>query len=266
MNRRDVVKGIATLALAGTAAQGLPLCNPASPCTPATKSLLVWLEGPFAVVFNGDPVTGVTAFTPIESEHDLVVMGKLLSSYPKRHHFDLDGPGLNTLPPACISADFKAFSSDHLGLFCDPEIDSFVRISLPCPKNVWTSKLLSGTLGSNTVCIPQDHVLEYEIKDPGQATILWDEEAKKVLLPDQKNVFHIEVGLPNPPRDPMGQHAMDFHNYSLLKCFSSAQPTLTAIGGSCTCAPNIPPDIDQRLNHRSSTLECKSGGLIGGNP
>ena len=120
MNRRDVVKGIATLALAGTAAQGLPLCNPASPCTPATKSLLVWLEGPFAVVFNGDPVTGVTAFTPIESEHDLVVMGKLLSSYPKRHHFDLDGPGLNTLPPACISADFKAFSSDHLGLFCDP--------------------------------------------------------------------------------------------------------------------------------------------------
>src|SRR6478609_6859624 len=172
MNRRNLLKGLAVIPMARlAAAQTITACNDGSTCSYAPKSLLVWLEGPFAVVLqrdrSGKTITGIVAFSPIDTDHRITVNKSPLGKYPFQHHFKLNGPGLNSRTSACISADFNDFCAQNLGMVGNVDNASFIRINLPCPKNIFTNKLLKGTVGPSgtprDVCIPQDHVLEYEI-------------------------------------------------------------------------------------------------------
>ncbi len=271
MNRRDVMKGFAMLALARVgAAQGVSACSNGAACTPATKSLLVWLEGPFALVLwrANNKITGVTAFSPVDPDHLMNMTSGLQGNYPFQFHFTLNKAGLVSSSFACVSSDFNDFCEQKLGMVGNPD-NSFVRVLLPCPKNIYTSKLLKGTLGTGrgrrNVCIPQDHVLEYEIANETPITLLYEE--KNQLLQPSSNLFHIEVGLPKTPGDPHGTYAKHHHNKSILGYFPllQADPNrqLTSIVAQ-TCRGNIPEQIANRLKPFASTLECKTGGLIGG--
>jgi hypothetical protein len=275
MNRRDVVKGAAMLALSGmAAAQGVSICNSGASCTLSSNSLLVWLEGPFAVVLQrkGSIISAVIAFSPVHQQHSTAINGVPLPKHPQQHHYHLpDDPKLmHPLPTvACLAPDFKDFCSDNLGLNCDFS-DSFVSLVLPCPKNIYTRKLRRGiTSSGDPVCIPQDHVLEFELTAANQAPPLVYEQTGQIVQPFL-NMFHIEIGLDHV--DLGGVHAMVFHNQTLLKCFPQLQADpkkqLMAIDDTLICPLQklLPELVTSRLNMFTSTLECKSGGIIGGNP
>jgi hypothetical protein len=277
MKRRDFVKGAAVLALA-RAGSAQMVCNNGTACNPATSSVLVWLEGPFALALRRDTVTnkiaGVTAFSPVDPDHVMNVLnGPQKGRYPFQFHFTLIGPGLKVPSSACVSADFKDFCEERLGMAGNPD-NAFIRVLLPCPKNIYTSKLLTGSLGTGSakrpVCIPQDHILEYEIVIE-QPTSFFYEDAGQMLQPTS-NVFHIEVGLPQKGSDPNGDHARHHHNKSILGYFpqlqADANRQLTSIGPQDlqVCPTSIPENVRARLVKFATTLECKTGGLIGGNP
>jgi len=278
MKRRDFVKGAAMLALAPVGSAQMVCSN--TTCTPAASSVLVWLEGPFAVVLRRDTttnkITGITAFSPVDPDHVMNVLnGPQMGSYPLQYHFSLDGSGLVPLTSTCVSPDFKDFCTENLGMVGNPD-NAFIRLLLPCPRNIYTSKLLTGSLGTGNakrpVCIPQDHILEFEIKDATKPTSLIWEDKLQVVQPNGNNLFHIEVGLPQQGSDPNGDHAIHHHNRSILGYFPQLQSDLnqqlTSIGPKDphACPMTIPSQIASRLPRPATTLECKTGGIIGGNP
>jgi len=276
MDRRQLLKSLAVLPLARLSyAYTGALCN--GTCSPVKDSLLVWLEGPFAVVLDQDDAGNsiITAFNPVDIDHQVSIAsrkGPLKGAYPSQFHLSLQGDGVKAATTACISSDFKDFCADHLGdILGDPE-NTFVRVQMPLPKNIYTSHAFQATLANGgTAWLPQDHVFEYETV-LGQPITLVDEDRKQSLSPNAKNVFHIEVGL---PKGSIGviAHATHFHNKAILVHCKKLQndPTkqITDIDDSKSKS-TTPKEILSRLPYPlpivATTLECKSGGIIGGSP
>jgi hypothetical protein len=283
MERRQLLKALAALPLARVnyAYAAPPICS--GTCNPVQNSLLAWLEGPFAVVLTqdntGNPV--ITAFSPVDSDHLVNISsnkGVIKGAYPDQFHLSLQGDGGVAAKTACISSDFKDFCVDHLGNIVGNPDNSFVRVQLPTPKNIYTTELRKGTVGSGassiTICVPQDHVLEYETVSGSPITLVYED--KKQSLSPKKNVFHIEVGLPaqdanGNDTDRKGDLAKHFHNKTILAHFPSQNvpnKQLTDVSAN-RCPSTIPTEILNRLptiRPRTTTLECKSGGIIGGSP
>lgn len=276
MDRRQLLKGLAALPLAHLSyAYTGALCN--GTCSPIKDSLLVWLEGPFVVVLDQDDAgnPNITAFSPVDIDHQVNIAsrkGPLKGAYPSQFHLSLQGDGVQAATTACISPDFKDFCVDHLGdILGDPE-NAFVRVQMPLPKNIYTSHSFQATLASKgTAWLPQDHVFEYATVS-GQPITLVDEDRKQSLSPNAKNVFHIEVGLPLKSSGVI-THATHFHNKAILVHCKLLQndPTkqITDIDPSKSKS-TTPKEILDRLPYPSltsaTTLECKSGGIIGGSP
>lgn len=271
MQRRDLLKGMAVLSMAQFASAQSSICNQPS-ANPVTNSLLLWLEGPFAVVLqrSGDSILGVTAFSPVHPDHRARLNDIPLAANPQQHHFTMPETALVHSTSAYISSFFGKFCFEKLGMTCSSE-NSFVQLTLPCPKNIYLTKLRNGSLGGNAVCVPQDHVLEYDLIDPTKPPDLFYSESG-LGVHAISNVFHLEIGLGH--SDPGGAHAADFHNSSILACFppinvahvpgnhlDSVSDTLCIVK-----EPLIPLKIADRLRRFTTTLECKTGGLIGGNP
>lgn len=279
MDRRQLLKGLAALPLArmNHAYAAPPICS--GTCNPVTNSLLVWVEGPFAVVLNqdgtGNPI--ITAFSPVDTDHlvNITVNNNkfIKGTYPGQFHLSLQGDGVAPANTACISSDFKDFCMDHLGNIVGNPENAFVRLQMPVPTNIYTSHLLKVTLANGVrACMPQDHVFEYATVSAQPITLVYED--KKQSLGPNANLFHIEVGLPAKDAsgnnsDPKGEHAKHFHNRAILAHFglqNDSSKQITAID-TTSCSSTIPQDVAKRLlAAKTTTLECKSGGIIGGSP
>ena len=285
MDRRQLLKGLAALPLArlSYAYSAPPICG--GTCSPVNNSLLVWLEGPFAVVLNkdNDGNSIVTAFSPADIDHlvNITSSKALKGAYPSQFHLSLEGDGVVSAGSVCISSDFKDFCVDHLGNIMGNPENAFVRLQMPLPTNIYTSNLLPVTLANGkSACLPQDHIFEYGTVDGQPITLIYED--KKQLLSPKANLFHIEVGLALGPMghdsDPNGDHAKHFHNNGILAHFglqndpSKQITSLDSCPNNCESTTPKPilsrlPELSRRLAcPRTTTLECKSGGLIGGSP
>jgi hypothetical protein len=272
MDRRQLLKGLAALPLARLSyANGAPpICS--GTCTSVKGSLLVWLEGAFAVVINrnkaGNPVD-VTAFSPVDADH-LTKVESLQGGYPDQFHLTLKNDGIVPATEVCISPDFNYFCEEKLDKIIGNLENSFIRVKLPLPKNIYTTELLKGKKGGKNACIPQDYVLEYQ---PGSGTpTLYYEDQKKEFHPASANkFFHIEVGLDTSSASSDSiTHAKHFHKTILAHFGWQNDPTrqITDIS-MLPCRSMIPKEISDRLptfHTDTATFECKSGGIIGGSP
>jgi hypothetical protein len=290
MDRRQLLKGLAALPLARLSYGYGPSTLCSGTCNLVPDSLLVWVEGPFAVVLNqddeGDPI--VTAFSPVDVDHlvNITASKSLQGAYPSQFHLSLEGDGVKPSTATCISSDFKDFCADHLGnILGDPE-NAFVRLQMPLPTNIYTSHRLSVTLANGTqACLPQDHIFEYTTVAEQPITLVYEDKKQSLGPISSSNLlFHIEVGLALDPMghdsDPNGDHAKHFHNKAILAHFGLQNDTskqITTINPCVTaiCKRTMTPEgILKRLPGlaprlacpRTTTLECKSGGLIGGSP
>src|SRR5689334_12091962 len=117
MDRRQLLKGMAALPLARLSYGNVPpLCK--GTCTPAPikDSLLVWLEGAFAVVINRDhnPVD-ITAFSPVDADHLAKIESLPQGMYPEQFHLTLQRDGIVSAAEVCISSDFNYLCEEKLG-------------------------------------------------------------------------------------------------------------------------------------------------------
>jgi len=272
MERRKLLKGIGALPIvAGTAAYA-KLCGNLQPCPSAATPFQVVLDGPFSVVLhtaspNSDDVTSVTAFTPVEqhSAHLFKLNGVPLDE-KKQHHFALNISGFTPPSQPCIARDFNDFCVDHTRFDPAPAgKDIFIAITLPCPTRIITNVTpLAVTIGGTATShnMPQNHVLEYDISHAGPITMDYREAGHSGS--PLGNSFYFEVGLDHPDND--CSHAKDFYNNWMLPFFPD-------LAGNTIDFPTCPPgahhqyffpsrDDRIKLVMLTTTLECKSGGLI----
>ncbi len=194
-------------------------------CNPVENSVLIWLEGPFAVVFNRDTsnkIIDVTAFSPFDPDHLCNITSPQTTpvpagAFPNEYRFTLKGVvPANTI---CVSADFGPFCVNQMGMTTGNSDHSFVRLKLPRPTNVYTTNLVDGiTAGAKPVCVPQDHLFEYQPSN-GQSISLDDEDRGTSVSLSPNSILRLEVGLPK-GNDPHGDHAKHFHNRSNPSLFS----------------------------------------------
>ena len=230
------------------------------------------LEGAFLVVLNresagSDNILSVSAFSPVDNQHQLKLNGVPLPTNAIKHGFTLSKqPGLKEYTTTCVDAYLKDACIDKIPLLaCKPD-DSLIRITLPCPLRISASSFRSVTfMNDKPGLMPQDHILEYEIADSGFPITMKYDNLNQLVDAKTNNTFLIEIGLPRGTPGPMSvQHAKDFHNGPILKCFKLEGDTGKQI-------KDIPlAERSTKLLPRSTivttTLECKSGGMIGGTP
>jgi hypothetical protein len=273
MQRRNVVKGLLALPFTKLAS-AQTVCSNSGVCTPASNPLLVVLEGPFAIVLqkpnsSSPDVTKVLALVPVHSAHLFVLNGVPLNS--NQHHFTFTGPGLAPNTQVCVDKIFKDFCVPMTNFQCNENV-RFVQIAeLPCPRRILARNALNVQFESGDPgCMPLDHILEYDIADPKQPTTISYKEQANQLVHPVGNIFYFEVGR-DPSSPSPAAHAVSFHNGVLLPCFSPLQNDrkrrLQQVSIDQTCGGSaLTEQVRNRLKIFTTTLECKSGGIIGGNP
>jgi hypothetical protein len=273
MRRRDLVRGLLAFPLAKLMS-GQTVCNNSGVCMPASNPLLVVIEGPFAVVLqkpspSSANVTGVTVLVPKDPSHLFALNGVPLKA--NQHHFKFLAPGLAANTQVCVDTVFKDFCVPSTNFQCAAS-NRFVEIlNLPCPRRILARnaiqvKFQSGDPG----CMPLDHVLEYDIADPSlPITISYTEQGNRAVHAIG-NIFYFEVGRDPISPNPAG-HAIDFHNNHILPCFPPLQNDphrrLQDVFVNQLCSGSkFSDELLKRLKPFTTTLECKSGGIIGGSP
>jgi hypothetical protein len=265
VKRRDFVKAMAALPVVRSLPSFASVCG-TSPCTTIPGSLRVILEGPFALAINNSSPWSIRAFSPKYRKHNFAFNGSLCDK-DVQYGFYLAETGLKSATAApCIDASFKYFCAENTS-FDSRMNDHFLTLHLPAPQRIFTlSSGITAILedGTPNVPLPGDHVLEYDTTtDPALIRMLgWYEDGASIQLTpyllNSYQTFKFEVGLAkllgNTTSDPNGHHAINFHNNYLLKYF---------------------PDLKDKSNrqirqidggHPTTTLECKSGGLIATTP
>jgi hypothetical protein len=275
MKRRDLVKGLMAVPLAKLmSGQTKTVCGNSGDCTPAPKPLLMVFEGPFAFVLQKSSassanVTGITVLVPKDAAHFFAFNGVPFKG--AQHHFKFIGGGLAANTQVCVDTALKDFCVPSTNFQCDAS-NRFVEIlNLPCPRRILTQNVIQVTFQSGDPgCMPLDHVLEYHISDPSQLTMLSYHELGDVSVHGVGNVFHFEVGRALGSSGAAG-HAKDFHNTHILPCFPGLENDPhrllkdVFVDQHCPGSKFTDPLID-RLRPTATTFECKSGGIIGGNP
>jgi hypothetical protein len=262
MNRRDVIKAMAALPIA-SASQGLASICGTSPCTSQPGSLKIILEGPFAVVLDTANAYHVTAFTPRHNSEHCFLFNGAYQDLQYKYRFQLLPSGLKSMSgkSPCIDQNLSHLCAEH-SHFNSSAKHHLMTLDLPCPQRIFASSLSrSVTLtfaDATTMQMPMDYVLEYDIDNQNLIKMLGWQGDDQSTLQDNNLTFKFEVGLPkllgggDPDLD--GSHACDFHNHSLLPYFSDLQndqaKILTQVQGF----------------NKTTTLECKSGGIITGSP
>jgi hypothetical protein len=273
MKRRDLMKGLLALPLTKLMS-GQTVCKNSGACTPTGNPLLVVFEGPFAVVLNkpspsSTSVTGVTVLVPKDPAHLFALNGVPLNA--NQHHFKFTSGGLAPNTQVCVDTVFKDFCVPTTNFQC-PATNRFVEIlNLPCPRRILARHAIQVQFQSGDPgCMPLDHILEYDIADPKlPITISYTEQGNRPVHAIG-DVFYFEVG-----RDPLSAgaaaHAIDFHNKHVLPCFPLLQNDphrlLQNVFVDQPCSGSgFTDEMLKRLRPFTTTLECKSGGIIGGNP
>lgn len=195
MNRRELVRGLLALPLAGVIAS----CkdkendkdNGSNPLPAKLATLRVVLQGPFAVVLMRDqPGKGypVKSFIPSDPAHEFrfpMPTTPVEKSY-KQYHFTLSGDGLEpTDRPPRIDSGFYDFNVDF-GKW-DPNArksEYFISLDLPAPDSITFIPPAAPVLfedGNNSLA-PLNHVLEYRVRDISKVVLKSDElKAQKPL-------------------------------------------------------------------------------------
>lgn len=266
MNRRDFAKGLAALPLVGDVKSFASICG-STPCPSKAGSLRVILEGAFALLINRSSPWGIRVFTPKHHGEHAFVFNTLPCDKDSKYKFELSPLGLKPASSApCIDSTFQYFCAEQTP--CNPSTKHhFITIDLPGPERILSlsSSGVTATMeDGNEYPLPGDHILEYEITNSSLIQMSGWYNDKLVTPPlrpytaDGYTVFKFEVGLPRllggGDSDLKGEHAVEFYNRGVLPYFSklkdSSRWKMQKVKGA----------------YKTTTLECKNGGIIGTSP
>jgi hypothetical protein len=301
MNRRQLLKGLGALPIAGTLG-----CAEESQRTTQNqqcRTLQITLEGAFALVLRRDREQfRITAFSPASpatapkgsdcppslfpiEPHLFCFNGERQG--PGRYRFALPQRGLNVSPKPVIDIGFRDFTADterwRLG-------DNFVTLDLPCPRIITFNGKPEPVVFANPPSprrighMPSNHILEYQIENADQVKMIC-EGLKVPCAPARDSTattmkFSFGVGLP-PNSDHGGKHAVRFFNYLLCGFFpdlvkayelsyvgsGSDRPSSTGALQEDTQAAMVPAVLRNTMRSPNllmvtSVVDCQAGGII----
>lgn len=229
MKRRDLLKGLCALPLSsswkGTASKKKPIIG-------AVNKFELVLDGPFALVFQQSKPDRLYAFSPVEKSNlHAFFISDTSGDSKKKHTLSLvSGAGAlnaNNGFPGANDDCMNAFSW-HSNWDSSPT-DNLVEIDIPVPSRIIcdTDTVTPGQFENGTlVGIPQGHILEYDVLDATKTIkisdpLMGDFKPYKSPTPNAIRI-RVEIGLwraLGKDPDPVGTHAVSFHNDSLLQRF-----------------------------------------------
>ncbi len=226
----------------------------------APKYLHVRLEGAFCVVIKKNDGYRVRACTIAHAGHLFAINGELVDYDPgDSFHFELKPDGLVTykdIPEIDPAFDWSNKTTSN---WKDEDRYYFITMDLPCPKQIMqdgTARVMFGD--DSRGLMPRDHILVYEVKDFDKVQIISKELGAQDI--DGCGVFQLELGLKlGTPSGTVHDHAIMFYNNMVEKLFPD-------LYNNPKCRLK---DIQVSLSPRglfTTTLECKSGGMIVGFP
>ncbi len=276
MNRRTVLKGLAAFPVASTMAS----CREdeqkeRSKETP--NRLQILLDGAFAVVLQHGKRDSVLAFSPRDKSqpHQFYFNDPSREqAAEKNYSFELLPEGIKEYERAEIDSGFSDF---HASTKRWKLTESLVSIKLPVPKRISFAghRERVAFKSGKTGWMPTNHILEYDVADPGRVRMECKELEKSCApsadSPQGLMRFFFEVG----PRHIDHKHAVIFFNDMLQASFpdlvaaysledildnrdEQQQPSTRARLNPAVMRGEITP----QLQNVSYTLDCKIGGLL----
>ena len=287
MNRRDVVKALATLPFASV----LGSCRENRPSPGPSKSqnihtLQVLLEGAFAVVLQKGAPNRLTAFVPrIEQErrdlahdfffNDPYLAKPALTKDPAGYHFQLSGEGLRTYAETYTNPGFADFTASTKKWRLS---DRVVTIELPFPNSInFSGRPLHVTFASGrSGLMPTNSILEYYVDNPEKVKMLCSQmEGKCPSSPNcPPGVLRFFFAVAPQIKDNSQKHAVDFFNLMLHRSFpdleeryrlSYIEPSEQNRGRqSASLVPAVLKAAHSYAQYReaAAVLDCQIGSFI----
>jgi hypothetical protein len=288
MNRRDLLKGIATLPIASTLSCAREhQKSSAQPNKSKIHSLQILFEGPFALVLQQGKANRLTAFVPRADEqvlaHDFYFndpgAAKPMLKESSGYSFQLSGAGLQQDPDPYVNPGLSDFFAEtqkwHLA-------DRVVTLELPFPNSInFSGKPLHVRFaeGGREGRMATNFVLEYYVENAEQVELMCPQlQGKCPASPNcPPGVLRYFFGVaPHQKSDPQ-QHALKFFNEVLLRKFfpelekryslSYIEPSLQhrnqgAPAGTARPTPAVLHSSSRpRLLTVGAVLDCDLGGI-----
>lgn len=259
MNRRDLIKTALSLPLVQATRGWSSICG--TSCTNSSViPYQIILEGPFGIILHEDTasppnVTGITAFMPADPDgRHRFMLGGQVQDVSKQFSLSLtQTPHPSTA--LCVDSAFADFCVD--GTTASPGSKALLKIEMAVPTRIIAEtnfKPMNVVFKSNkTGKMQRSFVLEYDLNNGTQLQLTEQLSGLNIPLPDKK--LMVEVGLDKHDPDSADfDHAKKFYNTTLLPLFgldASPDHIVSSIKGPS-------------LSKKTTTYECKAGGIIGG--
>ena len=219
--------------------------------------LHIRLEGSFCIVIQKKDGYRIRACTITHPGHLFAINGDLVEcGLRDSFHFELKPDGLVTYKDIPDIDPAFDWSSKTTGNWKNEDSYYFITMDLPCPKQIMQDGTARVVFGDDSRgLMPRDHILVYEIKDFDEVEITSKELGEQDI--DECGVFQLELGLKlGTPTGTVHDHAIMFYNNMLEKLFPDLYKN-----PKC-----LLKDIQVSRGLFTTTLECKSGGMIVGFP
>lgn len=214
---------------------------------------------------NLSQVIGLTAIMPADDKgrHKFRIQGQdQNTSRPFGFAVQQINPPKN--PSFCLEPGFSDFCVESTNI--NPNaLPKLISIELSVPTRIAPSTLTPLRVvfqSTNPGTMQRGYILEYDL---AVSPIQFIDTISGFSLPLPNGGLGLEVGLgPKDPDDQFSSHAIHFYNKHLLPFFgldSDSNHVLSTIFPSLARSTPGQPD-----NNVTTTLECKAGGIIGGNP
>jgi hypothetical protein len=231
MNRRDILKAIATLPFTGTLAHSRESQKaPSQSKNERAHTLQILLEGPFALVLQKGKTDRLTAFVPRAEERDLahdfyfndpITAKQPLLKESTGYLFQLSDVGLRRDSDPYINPGLGDFTAEtekwHLA-------ERVVTLELPFPNSInFTGKPLrvKFTEGERKGRMATNFVLEYYVENPDKAALMCPQlQGKCTPSPNcPPGIIRYFFGVAPHDKGDSQKHAREFFNNVLLHKF-----------------------------------------------
>ncbi|MBZ5493845.1 MAG: hypothetical protein LAO76_23240 [Acidobacteriia bacterium] len=237
MNRRDILKGLAALPIAGVAGckpEEKPETKPPAPSEMKIRTVQILLEGAFAVVLQKGHPNRVVAFIPrAESGQDDLAHDFFFNNPEKPrppatkdaagYQFELSTNGLRNYADTYINPGFQDFLASTEKWKLPPRVATII---LPFPNSInFGGRPLDVTFNSKkTGMMPTNHILEYYVDEPEKVKMSCTElgehcEASPHCPPGVLRFFFGAAPRVRNSDEKRRAHAIKFFNFILSSSF-----------------------------------------------
>ena len=227
----------------------------------APKYLRIRLEGSFCVVIQKKNSYKIRACTPVDLDHLFAINGERKDYKPgDLFDFELKPYGLKTYKSWPEIDPAFDWSNKTTNKWDNKKSYYFITMDLPCPQQIIQDRTTRVIFADYTSgLMPRNHILIYEIEDYSRLQITSDKLGRQKI---ENGVFSLEIGLAlGTSAGKVHEHTIRCHNNMVQRFFPDLSKDKKCLLKDIEVLLPSPSIVQDLL---TTTLECKSGGMIVG--